>query len=123
MAYRKKYRIVKFLYSMVAPLFGFPALPKPGDAFREITLNDFAVENRNPEILEALLTQIYIDCRKKGYNMIQIASFDGDPLLNATSKFFSQPVKSRIIIGSADPDLVEREQIDCSRPFIDIALT
>jgi hypothetical protein len=64
-----------------------------------------------------------MDCRKKGYNMIQIASFEGDPLLSATRNFISQPLKSRIIIGTLDPDLIVNEGIDCSRPFIDIALT
>lgn len=123
MAYRGQYRLIKVFYGIVAPLLGFPPLPKPGEAFREITLNDFAVENHDPSILEALLCRIYIDYRKKGYNLIQIASFTGDPLLGATRKFFSQPLFSRIIIGSSDPDLVEKEGIDCSRPYIDIALT
>lgn len=123
MAYRKKFRWFKIFYSVAAPFFGFPALPKPGEAFREVTLNDYAVEERDPAILEALLRRIYIDCRKKGYNMIQIASFQGDPLLKATRNFLSQPLGSRIIIGSSDPDFVEKEGIDCSRPYIDIALT
>jgi hypothetical protein len=123
MAYRGKYRWVRFLYGIVAPLFRFPPLPLPGEAFREITLNDYAVENRDPLILEALLIRIYRDYRKMGYNMLQIASYTGDPLLSATRRFYSQPVFSRIILGSGDPDLIDKEGIDCSRPYIDIALT
>lgn len=123
MAYRKKYRVVKFIYGLVAPIFKFPSLPEPGEAFREISLNDFAVENRDPLILEAILFRIYADCRAKGYNMLQIASYEGDPLLKATRKFFSQPLISRVILGFSDPGFIEKEGIDCSRPYIDIALT
>jgi GNAT superfamily N-acetyltransferase len=123
LAYRGVFRLVKATHSLAAPLLGFPALPKPGAAFREIQMNDFAVEDRNPDILRALILRIYADYRKKGYNMLQIASYQGDPLLSATRGFITQPLFSRIIIGAADPDLVTREEIDCTRPFIDIALT
>lgn len=123
MAYHKKYRLVKFLYDMVSPVFRLPPLPEPGQAFREIILNDYAVDNREPLILEALLFRIYADYRGKGYNMLQIASYEGDPMLKATRRFFCQPLFSRIILGSKETGLIEEEGIDCSRPYIDIALT
>lgn len=123
MAYRKKYMLVKFLYGLIAPLLRFPPLPETGGAFREIILNDYAVENRDPLILEALIFRIYDDYRSKGYNLIQIASFEGDPLLRATRRFFTQSLFTRIILGSADPGLIEKDEIDCTRPYIDIALT
>ncbi len=123
MSYRKQFRVIKFAYGIVAPILGFPKLPAPGEVFREIVINDFAVEDRNPEILKALLIHIYQEYRKKGYNMIQIGSYDKDPILSAVRGFFSQPLYSHIIFGSADPDLIEKEGIDCSRPYLDIALT
>jgi hypothetical protein len=123
MAYRKQYRTIKLAYSMVAPVLGFPKLPLPGEAFREIVINDFGVENRDPEILKSLLVHVYQEYRKKGYNMIQIGSYDKDPILTAVRGFFTQPLYSHIIFGSADPDIIEKEGIDCSRPYLDIALT
>lgn len=123
MAYRKKYRLVKFMYGLVAPFFRFPHLPEPGESFREIIINDYAVDKRDPLILEALLFRIYEDYRSKGYNLIQIASFEGDPLLKATRRFFTQALFTRIILGSADPGLIDQDVIDCTRPYIDIALT
>jgi len=123
MAYRKQYRWVRLGYSLVAPFFGFPRLPAPGAPFREIVINDHAVENRNPEILKALITEIYHEYRARGYNMVQIGSYQGDPVMEAARGFFSQPLCSHIIFGAKDQDAIEKEGIDCSRPYLDIALT
>ena len=123
MAYRKQYRIVKTVYGLLRPVFGFPALPKPGAPFREIVINDYGIENRDPEILKALITRIYNEYRRKGYNMVQIGSYEGDPLMKATAGFFSQPLYSHIIFGSKDEDLIEKEGIDYERAYLDIALT
>jgi len=123
MAYRGKYRIVKMIYGWVAPVFGFPKLPDPGQPFREIVINDFAVEGRSPEILQALVTQVYRTYRKLGYNMIQIASDERDPILVAVRGFFTQPLRSWIIFGADDPDRIEKDGIDCSNPYLDISGT
>ena len=123
MEYRKMYRAVKIGYSIMGPLLGFPPLPKPGGPFREMIVSEFAAEPRIPEILEALLLSVYRDCRQAGYNMIEVASYEGDPMLRATRPFFTQPVYSHIVVGTAEEDLIEREGIDISRPYCDIALT
>jgi len=123
MAYRKTYRWVYRIYKLIQPLTGFPRLPKPGEPFRELVINDFATRRRDPAILQALITRVYNDARKKGYNMVQIGSYQGDPMLAATRRFFTQPLISHIILGSTTGDLPETEQIDLSRPFVDIALT
>jgi hypothetical protein len=123
MAYRKQYRWVKLGYSLVAPIFGFPRLPRPGDPFREVVINDHAVENRDPRILKALITEIYQEYRSKGYNMVQIGSYEGDPVMEAAKGFFSQPLCSHIIFGAKEEEAIEQEGIDCSAPYLDIALT
>jgi hypothetical protein len=123
MGYRKQYRWVKLGYGLVAPIFGFPRLPKPGDPFREIVINDHAVENRNPKILKALITEIYREYRNRGYNMVQIGSYQGDPVMEAARGFFSQPLCSHVIFGSGEEDVIGKEGIDCTRAFLDIALT
>jgi len=123
MAYRKQYRLIKVLHGMVAPVLGFPALPATGEPFREIVINDFGMENRDPRILKALITHVYHEKRKLGYNMVQIGSYEGDPILTATKGFFTQPLKSLIIFGAGDPELIDREGIDCSKAYLDIALT
>ena len=123
MAYRGRYAWVRFFYRLFTPILRLPALPKPGDHFRELVINDYGVEGRNPEILRALVTHIYTEARKKGYNMVQIGSYVGDPLMASVRGFFSQPLDSHVIVGAAEPDFIEKEQIDYSRPYLDIALT
>ncbi|MFO7617149.1 MAG: hypothetical protein R6V75_07845, partial [Bacteroidales bacterium] len=123
MAYRGRYAWVRFFYRMATPILRLPPLPKPGDHFRELVINDYGVEERNPEILRALVTYVYTQARRRGYNMVQIGSYEGDPLMAAIRGFFTQPLDSHIIIGTFDPDLIEKEKIDCSRPYLDIALT
>jgi hypothetical protein len=123
MAYRKGYRLAKLVYGIAAPVLGFPALPEPGHAFREMVINDFATEGRSPEILRALITHIYMVCRQEDYNMLMVGSDERDPILEATRGFFWQPLRSLVIFGSGDPDIIEKEGIDCSLPYLDIALT
>jgi len=123
MAYRKKYRWVKLGYGLVAPVLGFPKLPVPGEPFREIVVNDFAVENRDPRILNALLIHVYQVHRKLGFNLMQVGSDERDPILSAARSFFAQPLRSWIIFGADEADLIEKEGIDCSNPYLDIALT
>ncbi len=123
LAYRKSYRIIYRLYRLLGPLLGFPALPKPGEPFRELVVNDFATENRDPEILRALLVAVYGEARRRGYNMIQVGSYEGDPMLGAARRFFCQPLISNVVVGTTTEDLTEKEGIDLMRPFVDIALT
>ena len=123
MAYHGRFAWVRFFYRMLTPVFRLPSLPKPGDYFRELVINDYAVEGRNPQILRALLIHIYSLARRKGYNLVQIGSYEGDPLMEATRGFFYQPLDSHILAGMAEPDLIEKEKIDCSKIFLDIALT
>ncbi|MEA1876182.1 MAG: hypothetical protein U9N86_04910 [Bacteroidota bacterium] len=123
MAYRKKFKWVYRIYSLLGPVLGFPKLPLPGTPFREIIVNDFATENRDPVIFEALLRRVYNDARKRGYNLIEVGSYVGDPMLAAVKPFFTQDVYSHTIVGTTTADYLDKGQIDVSRPFVDIALT
>ncbi|MBT3243816.1 MAG: hypothetical protein HN352_11720 [Bacteroidetes bacterium] len=123
MAYRKKFKWVYMIYSYLRPLFGFPMLPKPGDPFKEIIVNDFACENRDPTIFEALLRTVYKQARKEGYNMVEVGSYYGDPMLKAVKPFFTQEVYSHTIVGTSSEEYLEENHVDVSCPYIDIALT
>ncbi len=123
MAYRKHFKWVYRLYSLFGPLLGFPKLPKPGSPFKELIVNDFATEDRDPLILEILLRHVYNDARKKRYNLIQIGSYADDPMLSATKPFFTQSIYSHVIVGTSKEALLKDGHIDTSRPYVDIALT
>ncbi len=121
--YHKQFLWAYRAYSIFRPVFRFPKLPRRGEAFKEIIVNDFACHNRDPEILEILLIHVYNKARKSGYNMIQVGSYAGDPILKATKPFFTQALYSHIVAGASDQSLILDNKIDITRPFIDIALT
>ncbi len=123
MAYMKRFKWVYRMYSLVAPLFRFPRLPKAGEPFRELIVNDVAIVDRDPVIFEALIRSIYREARVKGYNMIEVGSYSGDPLLKAVKPFFTQEVYSHTIVGCSREDYLQKSRIDLTRPFVDIALT
>lgn len=122
MEYRKRFKWVYWLYKITRPIMRFPGLPKPGEPFRELIVNDFAVENRDPKILEVLLRAIYREAHRKRYNMIQIGSYSGDPILKAVRPFFAMSVYNHVVMGSTSEDLIKEGRINTTRPYVDIAL-
>ncbi len=111
----------KIAYDVLSILFGFSKLPKKGDFFRDINITDYAVKNRDPKIMNALLRAVYADCRKAGYQNMIWGSTAGDPLLKASKGFFSQSVVSNIVLVSTKPELIEDNVIENNLPYIDVA--
>lgn len=107
-----KMKAVRFFYNMTARFFSGSKLPKEGEAFRDITIAEYAVNNRDPEILEALLRYIYKHYRKEGYHSIIIGSGVNDPMLKATDIFLSKEVRSNVILGAIDRE--KAQQIESS---------
>jgi hypothetical protein len=120
--YGRRLKVIKTLHVILACLFKMPQLPEEGEAIRSVTVIEYAAEGRNPDILEALLVKMYNDYRARKYNMLIIGSCAGDPLLNATRKFFAQPVVSSIILFSKDESMLEEGKIDVSLPYIDLVM-
>ncbi len=120
--YGRRLKMIKILHSILAHLFELPPMPEEGEAIKSVTALEFAAEGRNPDILEALLLKIYNDYRSRKYNTLIIGSCAGDPLLNATKKFFVHPLISSIILFSKDESLLEEEKIDTSLPYIDLVM-
>jgi hypothetical protein len=111
----------KLAYQALAFLFGFAPLPKKGEHFRDLTITDYAVRDRNPQIMKALLRAVYTDCRKAGYQSLIWGSSADDPLLKAVKGFFSQPVVSNIVLMTTDPEMIREGAIDHHLPYIDLA--
>jgi hypothetical protein len=120
--YRKSFKIKKIFFLLLGALFRFPRLPREGEAFRDVTITDCTIRERNPEIMEALLLKIYNEYREKKYNTLIFGSYYNDPLLKAAKKFFHKSVFSNIIMFSKDELYLEDGKIDTSMPYIDIAL-
>jgi len=121
-SYRKSFKLKKILYTILGAFFKFPSLPQEGEAFRDITITDYAIRERDHEVMEALLLKIYNEYREKKYNTLIFGSYYNDFLLKAAKRFFSKSVVSNIIIFSKNKSDLEDEKIDTSMPYIDIAL-
>ena len=105
--YGKKFKWASTLYKSFTPLFNFPSLPAEGEYFRDITITDYAVQGRNPEILEALLLKIYGEYRAKKYHMLLFGCDADDSLSRATKPFISQSVISDVLIFSKSKTFVD----------------
>lgn len=121
-SYRKSFKFKKILFSLLAGIFKFSPLPREGNAFKDVTITDCAVGERNPEIMEALLLKIYNEYREKKYNTLIFGSYYNDPLLKAVKNFFSKSVISNIILFSKNKSDLEDGKIDKSMPYVDIAM-
>lgn len=120
-------RVLKFSPKFYSSLIAYKALekllpltpfPKSGESFRELTITDYAVTNRDPIIMHALLSEIYRRHHNQGYHFMNWGSCRSDNLLKAVKGFWYKNINSRIIFTSIDQ---KRYNIKTQLPYIDIA--
>lgn len=107
-----------YSYKILEKLLPMAPFPKEGEAFNELTITDYAAADRNEEIINALLSEIYHRNLNRKYHFMNFASCIDDPILKATSGFLHKDVISHILFTSFDP---ERYSIKTKLPYIDIA--
>ena len=118
--YGKRFRLTRIAHRILAMLFQLPPLPLAGMCFKDFVITDYAVSDRAPDIMNALLRAVYKEYKLKGYqNMIWGSSAD-DPLLKATKGFFYQRVVSDIVLISTDKSKLDNNTINTNLPYIDI---
>lgn len=105
-------------YRLMAPLLRMADFPQSGECFRELTITDYAVTNRDPVIMHALLCEIYHRNRTGKYHFMNFGSCGNDPLLQAATGFWHRNIASNIIFGSLKPGNTE---VSIRMPYIDIA--
>jgi len=113
----KKNRILRYdrstafrrqIYNLAAPLLGAAQLPAAGQPIKDITIAEYALKNRDPKIMDALLRHIYRHYRKAGYQSLIFGADINDPLLKATKHFLKSLVRSNVIMGSIQPEKVSQ---------------
>jgi hypothetical protein len=105
-------------YKTLEKIFPLAPFPKKGENFNELTITDYAVMNRDPVIMHALLSEIYRRHHNRKYHFMNWASCGSDDLLKAAKGFWHKNICSHIIFTSMDP---ERYNIKTHLPYIDIA--
>lgn len=109
-----KMNFLRQLYNSAARLTGSSPLPKSGETFKDITIAEYTIRDRNPEIMEALLRYIYNEYRHKEYHSVIFGCSPDDPIIQATKPFLSKEVRSNVIIAPL--------QKDSSRTFREISM-
>jgi hypothetical protein len=120
--YGGRLQAVRIAYGALAPLMGFPRLPAPSEPLRELTIAEYAVRQRDPEIMAALLEAIYAEAWSERYNTVIFASVAGDPLLAAAQAFSVEVVRSDVMAFARRPELLEPSRTDMALPYVDVAL-
>jgi len=119
--YSRKLKILRFAFNALAVLLRYPPLPSAGEPFRDVTITDYAVKNRDPAILKTLLDRIHNDYRRKKYHTMILGHALNDPLGRAANHFFSVPVISDIHIFSGFKETAE--DFECKEyPWIEMRL-
>lgn len=118
--YGRGFLPARIAYETLALFFNLSPLPSRGKSFKDFIITDYAVREREPKIMKALLKVIYNVYRKRGFqNMIWGSSAD-DPLLGASKGFFYQRLVSNIVLISTNPDMIESNAIHNHLPYIDL---
>jgi hypothetical protein len=107
-------------YWLLSKIYRLPPLPGEGQIFRDVTITEYAVKDRNPAIMEALLRAVYRDYRSLGYHSMIWGSSGDDPLLDASKVFFHQDIISNIVLLTLKPELIDNNEIINRFPYIDI---
>ena len=120
-AYGKAFLPARIAWKCLSLLFKLPSLPGPGNHFRDITIAGYAVKERNPAIMNALLRAVYTEYRRLGYHLMIWGSSADDPLLDAANGFMSQSVISNIVLFSTEDRWFKEGMIKNHLPYIDVS--
>ncbi|WP_069130934.1 hypothetical protein [Rhodohalobacter halophilus] len=101
-----KMNFVHKAYNLIARFNGSAKLPEPGEPFRDVTIAEYALADRDPEIMEALLRSVYIDYRQRGFHSIIFGCSSENPIRQATKPFLSREVRSGVVIAPMQEDSV-----------------
>jgi hypothetical protein len=119
--YGKAFLPAKIAYKSLSVLFRLPALPKTGDYYREVNITDYAVKDRDPVVLNALLKAVYNDYRRLGFHFMVWGSSLDDTMLRAAKGFMYKKIISNIILFSTEGKWLEEGAVKNQLPYIDIS--
>jgi len=119
--YSARGQIIRFMLRQVSRVARhLPALPKPGTAFRCLTIHDVAVPSGDPVILRDLLRAVGRSVHGRGYHMIHIAFAGDDPLEPAVRRFPRQEFPSEIYVAVRHGCPLAVSDLDGRNPWIDL---
>lgn len=85
--YRGNMRLVRLGFNLGAKVMGYTPLPPPGSCLRYFYLANLSVVDDDPQVLSALMSKVYQDFERAGYNFFMVYAEEGDPLRDAFNGF------------------------------------
>ena len=98
-----------------------PALPAPGEPFREVFLTDWAVRDRSAEVMHALIRQIECEYRPN-YHALVFGSCSHDPILEAARGYPVSGLAFQVALLDLGGGWLNDGAVDTRLPFVDLAL-
>ena len=120
MGYRGSMRWVKWGYDALATVLRAPRLPAPGQDFRYFYLCNTSITGEDPEILRALVEQVYADHHGRGYHFFSLYLDEEDPLAPALDGFFQRRLPFHLY--AVTPASAPREHFPSGRTGFEMAL-
>jgi hypothetical protein len=114
--------VVRAMNLVTAPVGGFPTLPAPGEAFKDVFITDWAARDRSVEVMETLLEHIYSEYRSRRYHTLIFGSAEGDPMIEATRGFRTTSTASHVVVIPLETRWQDDGALDTRLPYIDLAL-
>lgn len=109
---------LRLAYRLMSGVLPMAAFPGKGESFRELTITDYAVTDRNVQIMNALLCEVYRRNLDRKFHFINFGSCMTDDLLRAADSFWHFNTVSSIVFTSLDRGMFN---IPARLPYVDIA--
>lgn len=122
--YRKHFYVIYYLYKGIGKLLNYPKMPAIGEDLKEVYLTDVVIQKNDPEVLRALVIEIYNNYYTNGYNLMHFGSYKEDPLFKAFDIFSYTSLYSRIYLSPPRNGELKNISLDATstRPHLDISL-
>lgn len=98
---------------------GVPPLPRPGEAFRALTVTHLAVAGGAPAITRALVAAAGQEARRRQCHLLQLGFTCGDPLLRAVGWLPAQRFRSQVWVVASTTRAGDFRAGPATLPWID----
>ena len=121
--YSRRLSRLRLLSNMFAPLIGTPRLPAVGRPLRQCYISHIAVDDDNPQVFDALLTEAYNDCQRRRFHYLTLGFAERHPLLQVVRNRFRAIVSKSILYTVYwDDGETAASALDGRIPHIEVAV-
>lgn len=118
--YKGKMKFAKPFYNFGARIFGYHALPNPGDQLRFFYTVLLAIESDDPEVFRSLLNKMHNDSIGTDYSYFLVGLHSKDPLLKVIGDYHHIKYTSHLYIVCWQDGETSYKNLDGRIPYLEI---